>query len=285
MVTRKTEPGRMLRFCDDAMFRRVMRDEEIARGVIEAALGIKVGRIDYLNTEQEMAPGPYARGVRMDVYAESGGKCYDVEMQSIPQAHLGMRFRYYQCAIDSRALAPGQGYARLKRSYVAFICLRDPVGAGMPRYTFEPRCLESPGVGLEARQSWVVLNAASWRDAEDPELRRLLQYVYTGAVDEPSTSPLVAMIENAVAIANGDEEWRRGMLSQKDRETCIEDAGFERGMAEGEAKGRAEGEAKGKAELSELARLLSEAGRGDEFFAALSDERKMAELEKEFATA
>ena len=278
MVTRKTEPGRMLRFCDDAMFRRVMRDEKIARGVIEAALGIKVGRIDYLNTEQEMAPGPYARGVRMDVYAESGGKCYDVEMQSIPQAHLGMRFRYYQCAIDSRALAPGQGYACLKRSYVVFICSQDPMGAGMPRYTFEPRCLEACEASLRSGQSWVVLNAESWEDADRPALRRLLQYVHTGVVDEPSTSPLVAMIENAVAIANGDEEWRRGMLSQKDRETCIEDAGFERGMAEGKAEGKAED----RSNLSELARLLSEAGREDEFIAGFFDSRKMDELMEEF---
>ena len=82
------------------------------------------------------------------------------------------------------------------------------------------------------------------------------------------------MIENAVAIANGDEEWRRGMLSQKDRETCIEDAGFERGMAEGKAEDRSN--------LSELARLLSEAGREDEFIAGFFDSRKMDELMEEF---
>lgn len=64
------------------------------------------------------------------------------------------------------------------------------------------------------------------------------------------------------------------MLSQEDREMAIRVAAFERGYEEGREKGRAM--------VRKLARLLSEAGREDEFIAALSDSRKVDELMEEF---
>ena len=47
--------NKLLRFSDDPMFRRVMRDEEIAKGVAGTILGKKIDAVSYVNTEQEMA--------------------------------------------------------------------------------------------------------------------------------------------------------------------------------------------------------------------------------------
>lgn len=68
------------------------------------------------------------------------------------------------------------------------------------------------------------------------------------------------------------------MLSREDREMAIRVAVFERGYKEGYEK---ECE-RGIAMARKLGGLLSEAGRREELIEAFLDDRKMAELEKEF---
>lgn len=113
--------NKLLRFSDDPMFRRVMRDEEIAKGVAGTILGKKIDAVSYVNTEQEMAAGPYCRGIRLDAYVANSEAAYDIEMQTFWQAHLGKRFRFYQSVLDSKALAPREGFSKLRGSVVAFI--------------------------------------------------------------------------------------------------------------------------------------------------------------------
>lgn len=70
----KRENGPRLSFHDDPMFKRVMEREDICKGVIERVLGMPVGKVEYLNTEQERRLGPTGKTVRMDSYlVESGG--------------------------------------------------------------------------------------------------------------------------------------------------------------------------------------------------------------------
>ena len=266
--------NRMLRFSDDAMFRRVMRDEGIARGVIQAATGIEVGRIEYLNTEQEAAARAGARGIRMDVYAKAGGAVYDIEMQNLRQAHLGKRFRYYQSSLDSWALKPGEGFARLKRSFVVFFCLHDPFGKGAVRYTIEPTCSEEPSAEVGSGQTWIAYNAKAFAQASTPALRGLLEYVYTGHTASTGPDELCESIDAAVEFANRDEEWRCEMLSQEDRELAIRDAAWEDGMAEGTAEAFER--------MAKLKDALKQRGRIGELVDALGDSRKLEALMREF---
>ncbi len=45
-----------LTFTDDFMFSQVMHDEEICRQVVELILGIKIGKIEYLSTQEKQNP-------------------------------------------------------------------------------------------------------------------------------------------------------------------------------------------------------------------------------------
>ncbi|MEC4273768.1 hypothetical protein VJ923_11430 [Adlercreutzia sp. R25] len=65
---------RELSFSDRWMFNRVMCREDVCRRVLRAALGIDVGRIEYLNAEQAVEPAAASRGIRMDVFAREGGR-------------------------------------------------------------------------------------------------------------------------------------------------------------------------------------------------------------------
>lgn len=78
---------------------------------------------------------------------------YDIEMQTFWQAHLGKRFRFYQSVLDSKALAPREGFSKLRSSVVAFICLHDPLKGGLPRYTFGPGMPGEPRVGPGVRNA------------------------------------------------------------------------------------------------------------------------------------
>lgn len=290
-MTKSSSGEKLLSFSDDPMFRRVMRDEEIAKGVIGAILGATVDEVDYSNTEQEMAAGPYCRGIRLDAYVANSDAVYDIEMQAIRQASLGKRFRFYQSVIDSQALAPSEGFSELRKSLVAFICLYDPLKAGLPRYTFAPTCREKAACDLKSGMEWLVLNAKAWDKERRGELRALLEYVQKGrSASQFGTLPLLARIEGAVQEANSDEKWRSEMISKKAEEMAIREAALEEGIAKGETKGEAKGEAKGIAKgetlvhdrVAKLKVAMDEAGRREELFDALGDQAKTESLMREF---
>ena len=282
-MTKSSSGEKMLSFSDDPMFRRVMRDEEIAKGVIGAILGATVDEVDYSNTEQEMAAGPYCRGIRLDAYVANSDAVYDIEMQAIRQASLGKRFRFYQSVIDSQALAPSEGFSELRKSLVAFICLYDPLKAGLPRYTFAPTCREKAACDLKSGMEWLVLNAKAWDKERRGELRALLEYVQKGrSASQFGTLPLLARIEGAVQEANSDEKWRSEMISKKAEEMAIREAALEEGIAKGEAKGIAKGETLVHDRVAKLKVAMDEAGRREELFDALGDQEKTESLMREF---
>lgn len=271
--------NKLLRLSDDPMFRRVMRDEEIAKGVAGTILGKKIDAVSYVNTEQEMAAGPYCRGIRLDAYVANSEAAYDIEMQTFWQAHLGKRFRFYQSVLDSNALAPREGFSKLRTSVVAFICLHDPLKGGLPRYTFVPACRESPASDLECEMLWLVLNSTAWSDEGRPDLRALLEYVQKGnSASLFGELPLLGRIDRAVEEANADERWRSEMISRKEEEMALRDASF----GEGKAEGIAEGEARYRKRQTALMEAMEAAGRMGEFVEALKDCGEMDRLMEEY---
>ena len=68
-----------LGFSNDLVFSIVMKDARVARRVIEAITGRKVGEVRIHNTQQEERGSAFTRGVRLDVYMEDEDAVYDVE--------------------------------------------------------------------------------------------------------------------------------------------------------------------------------------------------------------
>lgn len=273
-------------FSNRYMFGRVMTDESLCAGVIEAVLGIRPSHIDYLNAEQAREVNPQSRGIRMDVYVESDGRVYDIEMQVQPEVALGRRFRYYQSAIDSGLLRRSQDYGELAESHIVFLCLADPFGASLPVYTIERSCKEDPRIDISCGAHWHVLNAGSWEAAPVGTLRNLLEYMHNGSVAE---DPLIEGIDAAVNEANADSRWSDmvwsvSTIEENDRRRArmMEREAMERGLAKGIEQGIQQGIEQGEHRLERLVNALLDADRIDDLQRQVSDEAFRESLYEEF---
>ncbi len=266
---------------DWPMFDRVVRDPKVCAMMLETILGIEVGHIEYIDDEHSEKPYLTGRGVRMDVFAKSGNKVYDIEMQSVREPHIARRMRYYQACMDTASLPKGAGFDGLPESYIIFLCDYDPFDQGLPRYTLEHACREATDLDLKDGMHWIALNAPAWDKAHDESLSRLLQYVHTGRVE----GDLAITLDEQVRLANTEEPWKELALGfmtpemdMQVRLNAAREEGIAEGLAEGEAKGKAkglaEGEAKGKAEGK-----TEERDRFQTLIAKLSSEGRLAELE------
>lgn len=293
---------RGLTFSDDPMFKRVMEREDICRGVIERVLGIPVGRVTYHNTEQEIRALPDGKTIRLDSYlVESCGRLFDVEMQVGRCPAFPQRLRGYQSIMDAGTLKQGEDYDKLKESYLVFICTEDPFSAGLPVYTVERVCLESPQTAIDCKAHWVVLNASAYEKVCDNEgLRALLKYVMTDEV--PDDDSFLVAIDDEVERNNRDKAVigmmidTMTMLKQEARVQGRAEGraeGREEGRAEGRLEGRAEGKAEGLAEgqaegisrYGSLVSALLEAGRFDDLRRATTDAEFRDALFAEFGVA
>ena len=194
---------RKLEFQDRWMFNRVLCQEGVCRKVLRAVLGIEAGEISYLNAEQCFEPLATGRGVRLDVLARGEGRVYDIEMQVAKERDLGRRMRYYQAAMDVGELGSGEGFADLPESYVLFFCRYDAYGKGDPAYVIERRCAAHPDLDVRDGSPWVVLNASSWEDAPDADLRDVLRYLWTGDAGGPLSEEIDAWWMHSIKIESG----------------------------------------------------------------------------------
>ena len=123
-------------FKDNFMFAAVMMDEDIAKGVLERALGIEISRVE-VSYEKSIVYNPEYKGVRLDVYVkDQQGTHFDVEMQ-VANEEIKKRARYYHSQIDMELLLAGTDYVNLPNTYVIFICDFDPLGLGKYKYTMK----------------------------------------------------------------------------------------------------------------------------------------------------
>ena len=198
-----TMPGRY-RFCDDVMFKNVIQNEEICKGIIEAATHRKVDKIKPPRPQAELSTSCESKDVRLDAFVvESGGTSYDVEVQVDASRYLPQRMRFYQGKIDSVALRKGDHYSELKELYIIFFCLYDPFGRGEAVYDIDRR--DKQGNPAGSMDHWLVFNVMAYDRVEgDQRLRALLEYMATGRVDSPGS--LQARIAAEVDNINHDEE-------------------------------------------------------------------------------
>ena len=203
-------PGKY-RFCDDVMFKNVIQNEEICKGIIEAATHRKVDKIKPPTPQAELSTSCESKDVRLDAFVvESDGASYDVEVQVDASRYLPQRMRFYQGKIDSVALRKGGHYSELKELYIIFFCLYDPFGRGEAVYDIDRR--DKQGNPAGSMDHWLVFNVMAYDRVEgDLRLRALLEYMATGRVDSPGS--LQALIAAEVDNINHDEEKVKEMFT------------------------------------------------------------------------
>ena len=239
-----------LTFTDDFMFCKVLsNNEELCKELLELILGIKIRKIVVINKQQEISITADAKSVRLDVYVEDDeDSVYDIEMETTKKKNVPKRSRYYQGMIDLNIIERGDNYDELKKSFVIFICMKDPFGQGLHVYTFENRCKELPDLVLGDGTAKVFINVAGTADDVSEEMADFLRYLREGA----GNSSFVEKLDDAVQKARDHVEWRSEQTSLQLKFYDIWDEareeGLEAGRAEGLEAGRTEGLELGRTE-------------------------------------
>ncbi|MCR5045985.1 MAG: Rpn family recombination-promoting nuclease/putative transposase [Treponema sp.] len=226
-----------LTFTDNGMFQAVLHEPGVCAELVERLLGLRIKKVEYPELEKTIAPYYISKGVRLDVYLKDVDKIINVELQSQPQEALGKRTRYYQSMIDCDSLIKGDDYAKLKESYILFICKYDPFNNGsgqnfgLSRYTFRNVCDEEKNVNLDDKCLKVMYNATAYKKERDEKVRAFLKFVCTNDPGEDEYSNnLFAAVEKLKDNEKFRQEYAAMNIHEMDlrreakKEKAIEDA-------------------------------------------------------------
>ncbi len=218
----RTADGRSLLTNSFAFADIMARNEDVCRGVIERVLGVRIERLSNVRAEAGQVQ-TMGKSIRCDVLADGPQGVFEVEMQVAREASIPRRARYYRSLVSSKLLPKGARYSELPDLCLIFICLHDPLGLGLPRYTARMRLDERPGFDYGNGEREVLVNAAGDLSLAPPELASFLDYLLReGAADgDPFLRHVDAILEEALQ----DGEWRSRVISF---EQYVE---FERGSA------------------------------------------------------
>ncbi len=195
---------------DNFIFYKIMTENpDVCKELLEILLGIEIDRLERPLAEKNVKVDYDAKGIRFDVYARDGGRCFDIEMQTTTRRNLAKRARYYQGLIDVDTLKAGETYNMLKDSYVIFLCLGDVIGRGLPVYTFENRCHEDRDIALGDRAYKVFFNAEKYDTMASAGQRSFFKFLCGGGSESAFTDKLGGMIERAKHNA----QWRQQFMT------------------------------------------------------------------------
>lgn len=248
----KMKPFDELSFSDNYMFTTILEDRRnlnIAKGIVELALGQKVKDIRIAGVEKHVQARYGGKITRFDVLLEGEDSYIDVEMQVRKLLNFPLRSRMYHSQMDAKYVKAGD-YQNMKKSIVIFICLEDYFGMRLPRYTFASMCVECSELILEDKRFTIFLNPDS--DTEDSQLYFFLMFLKKKIAKDAFTKT----IEKAVATVKKDESARLDymnldeyldMLVDEEKAKSLKE-GIEAGKAQGLQEGKAQGLQEGKAQ-------------------------------------
>ncbi len=237
-----------LTIADNFIFCKVMQNEDICTDVLEALLGIEIGSIDYLRTENPMENFYDSRGIRLDVYLKECDRVFNIEMQAGNYSDILLRARYYLSSSDVATTKRRTKFRDIKETYILFICKDDPFGAGLPRYTKKTDFIETDAVCYDDKSHILFYNCSAWNKEKNPKIQDVLKFIH-GL--KPNLD-LGRRMESEVSSAKKksilkDEYMFFSDILEEEKEEARE-IGLNEGRAEGHAEGLAEGRAKGLAE-------------------------------------
>lgn len=229
------KPWEELKFTDDYMFCKIMKDEGICKAVVETILNIKIKQIEYIVDQEELRVSPEAKYVKLDIRLEDEDKIINVELQNMNHQGLAKRARYYQSVSDVEATQKGTFYKDLKDSYVIFICNFDPFVKGLPYYEFENICLAyNPAIRLEDGTKKVFLNVTA-KDLSKLDFN--LQSLYHYIRDEKVESNLTNTIAQKLSLTKAEIEERKEYMTYTLKLMDYKELGYKEGIEKGMEKG------------------------------------------------
>lgn len=205
----RTKTFQELNLKDDFLFGKVMSDAEICRMILEKILNIPIKKVEFSDTRKTTDIAPDGGDIRLDASInDEHGTIYSIEMQCNGEGELPRKSRSFQCNIDSSLISHGENCAKLKKSYIIFICTFDPFSDGRHIYTFENRCLEIPSLVLGDETTEIFLNTKGEKDDVNDEMKEFLAYIENSTDDyvQQASSPLVKTIHKRVTELKLDKD-------------------------------------------------------------------------------
>ena len=207
---------------------------ENAPECIELMLRIIIGKKD-LKVVKSQTEYPIkslqGRGVRFDVYAkDSEGREYDIELQRADDGAEPKRARYNSALMDANALKPGEGFEKLRDTYVIFITENDVMGGGKEVYVYDRTERES-GKCLGDGTHIVYVNGATRSRSEIGKLIHDL-------LCRDAAKMYFDILKKKVSQFKDSEEGRHVMCKAMEE---LEARGEARGERKGEVRGKREG--------------------------------------------
>ena len=240
----KMKPFDELSFSDNYMFTTILEDQRnlnIAKGIVELALGKKVKDIRIAGVEKHVQARYGGKITRFDVLLEGEDSYIDVEMQVRKLLNFPLRSRMYHSQMDAKYVKAGD-YQNMKKSIVIFICLEDYFGMRLPRYTFASMCVECSELILEDKRFTIFLNPDS--DTEDSQLYFFLMFLKKKIAKDAFTKT----IEKAIATVKKDESARLDYMNLDEYLDMLVDEEKAKSLKEGIEAGKAQGLQEGKAQ-------------------------------------
>ena len=225
---------------DNFIFTKVFQKEELLRELIRRILPeVRLGKIKILAREYDVKEVEKGKGIVLDIYVEDEDKMIDIEMQVVNKPkELPNRVRYYQDLMDMDNLLKGEGYGVMKKSYVVFICLFDPLGDNKYLYNGGTRFDVVKKSKYNDGRKIILINTKGQEGKITKELKNLLNYI-DGIKDIEDT--FIEKIEKQIVRIKGNEKEGRRFMSMR---LALYDARQD-GILEGEKRGEKRGEING----------------------------------------
>ena len=245
------------------MFTTVMKNKKACIKLMETIFGDehRIADIRYARhpeAEKSILSDPMRRGVRLDVYFDDGKTVYDIELQRTSITDLAERARLYSSSMDIAMLDKGEGFGRMRTSYVIFLCTFDPFSKDEKVYRFSTMCEDVQGLPLGDRRYIMFLNSRGSKGVSNLDMDELFRYLNggVGAIGMETRSGVVAVLDKYVQKYNRDDDWRKEYMKLEFLLKDKYDEGRTAGEAEGFSIGRAEGVSIGEA--NERNRMVKE---------------------------
>ena len=108
--------------------------------------------------------------------------------------------RYYQGMIDLNMIERGARYKELKKSYIIFICLKNPYPeAGLHKYSIRSVCEEDVAIDFDDGIFKVILSARGDKGDVSDEMSKFLLYL----TDQRTESDLTKRLNERVLEGPG----------------------------------------------------------------------------------
>ncbi|MBR4598984.1 MAG: Rpn family recombination-promoting nuclease/putative transposase [Treponema sp.] len=219
-----------LTFANNFLFCKIMEsDPELCRQLLELLLHIKIDHLEVPEAERTMQEWIDSKSVRFDVYAKDNKRIFDIEIQTTNNKNLPKRARYYQSIIDVDNLSKGDNYTKLKDTYIIFLCLEKPFDKDLPVYFFENICRQDKGIKLNDRTFKVFFNAGCCDKMKTDEEKSFFKFLK----GEQADSDFTRNIEEKVAWAKANKEWRRQYMTWQQTIDEEKEIAREEGFADG----------------------------------------------------